>query len=130
MQVILKACYTKPIALYVIVSLIAISTFAGPAEAMFIPTAGQIGNRAADLAKIQGALESRIVGQKLMDYGLSPSEALARVSKLTDEQLHVLAARTDSLQAGGDGGFFVGLIVVAMLAVVLVFLLQDRIEIK
>lgn len=140
MQVMLKACYTRPLALYVIVSLIAISTFAGPAEAMFLtaaPAKNAAGpeqtfeNRASDLAKIQGALESRIVRQKLADYGLSPSEALARVSRLSDEQLHALASHTDSLQAGGDaGGLLFGLVVVALLVVVLVYLLQHRIEIK
>ncbi len=140
MKTMVKACYAKPLALYLIIALITITTFAGPAEAMFVsaapaqatadPTGGSLG-RSADLARIQAAFESKIVRQKLQDYGLSPAEALARVNKLSDEQLHVLATHTDSLQAGSDGAdLFFGLVIVALLVVVLVFLLQDRIEIR
>lgn len=141
MNTILKACYAKPLALYLIMALVAISTFAGPAEAMYVSAAPYQGTtdqtgrsflgRAADLARIQTAIESRIVSQKLMDYGLSPADAMARVNKLSDEQLHVLATRTDSLQAGSDGAeVFFGLLIVALLVVVLVFLLQGRVEIR
>ncbi len=88
-------------------------------------------DRAADLAKVRSVLESKIVRQKLMDYGLSPSEALMRVNRLSDRQLHEFAARTDSVQAGGDAvGLFFGLVIVSLLVVVLVFLLQGRIEVK
>lgn len=121
-------------------ALIAITTFAGPAEAMYVSaapyheTADQTGKsleRAADLASIQAAIESRIVQQKLIDYGLSPADVMARMDKLSDEQLHVLASHTNSLQAGSDGvDLFFGLIVVALLVIVLVFLVQGRIEIR
>jgi len=61
-------------------------------------------NRDADIAKIQKALESKIIRQKLIDLGLSYEEAIARVSNLSTEQIHELASRTDALQAGGDAG--------------------------
>lgn len=141
MKTILKTYYTKPLALYLIVALIAISTFAGPAEAMYLSGAPSQGTvdlsngspaRAADLARVRTAIESRIVRQKLLDYGLTPAEAMARMDKLSDDQLHELATHTDSLQAGSDGGadLFFGLIIVALLVVVLVFLVQGRIEIR
>ncbi len=140
MKELITACYAKPLALYLVLTLLAISTLAGPAEAMYvspipaqgvIDPASEIAGRAADLAKVQAAFESKIVRQKLLDYGLSPAAAMARVDKLSNKQLHALATHTDSLQAGGDGaGLFFGLIVVALLVVVLVFLLQDRIEIR
>jgi cytochrome c553 len=136
----LKAFYTKPLVIYLAAALLALSTFAGPAEAMFVPVASHqdfagapTGSsvRTTDLAKIQKALESKIVQQKLMDYGLSPEETMARVSKLSDEQINQLATHTDSLQAGGDGvDILVTLLVIALLVVLLVFLLQHRIEIK
>jgi Family of unknown function (DUF6627) len=140
MKTMLKAFYTKPLVIYLVVALLAISTFAGPAEAMFVPasphqdmteaTAVSAG-RAADLAKIQKAFESKILQQKLMDYGLSPEETMARVKKLSDEQIHQLATNTDSLQAGGDGvDILISLLVIAILVVVLVYLLGHRIEIK
>ncbi len=140
MKNIQKSFYAKPLALYVIMALIAISTFAGPAEAMYVSAApyhemadqtGRSLERAADFARIQAAIESKIVQQKLRDYGLSPADAMTRVNKLSDEQIHVLATHTDSLQAGSDGvDLFFGLIAVALLVVVLVFLLQGRIEIR
>lgn len=140
MKTMLTTFYAKPLALYLAAALLAISAVAGPAEAMFVPgaphqhamgAAAVSGGRAADLARIQAALESKIVQQKLMDYGLSPEETLARVNTLSDGQLNQLATRTDSLQAGGDGGgMLVGLMLVACLVVVLIYLLQGRIEVR
>ena len=140
MKNMLNAFYTKPLIIYLAMALLALSTFAGPAEAMFVPTAslqgpaGSIGasaNRAADLAKVQTALESKVIRQKLLDYGLSPEETMARLNTLSDGQIHQLAAQTDSLQAGGDAvGFLVGVMVLAILVVVLIFLVQGRIEVR
>jgi hypothetical protein len=85
-------------------------------------------DRAADLARIQTALESKIVRQTLMDYGLSPEETMARVNRLSDGQINQFATNTDALQAGGDGGsLLVGLVIVALLVVLLVYLLEGRI---
>ncbi len=140
MKGVLKSFYTKPLVIYLAIAMLAISTGAGPAEAMFVPSASHqetaasqavSSGRAADLIKVQTALESKIVRQKLMDYGLSPDETMARVNMLSDEQIHQLAAHTDALQAGGDAvGFIVGLVIVAILVVVLIYLVQGRIEVK
>ncbi len=143
MKTMLRRFYAKPLAVYLIAALVAISAFSGPAEAMFVP-AGPSGiaagspqssmamDRAADLAKVQAALETRIIQQKLMDYGLTPAEALAKVNGLSDAQLHALASHADSVQAGGSDPVdaFVGLLIVVLLVVVLVFLLNHRIEVK
>jgi len=140
MKTMLGSFYARPLVVYLIAALIVMSSFAAPAEAMFIPAAPgeeapaqphMTADRAADLARVRLVLESKIVRQKLMDYGLSPTEATARVNRLSDQQLHELAARTDSVQAGGDAvGLFFGLVVVALLVVVLIYLLQGRIEVK
>ncbi len=140
MKTMLKSYYGKPVAVSLIVALLALSSLAAPAEAMYIPVApGEstpasshlTADRSADLARVQSALESKIIRQKLMDYGLSPDAAMTRVNALSDQQLHELAAHTDSVQAGGDpGDFLVGVVVVAVLVVVLVYLLQGRIEVK
>lgn len=132
--------YAKSIALYLIAALVAVPTLAGPAEALFVvatPPVDAAGRaqtqeaRAGDLARVQAALESDIVRQKLADYGLSPSEILARVNGLSVAQLHELATHTDSLQAGGDVvDAFIGLMIVGALVVVLIFLLQHRIEVR
>ncbi len=140
MKTLLKAFYARPLAVSLIVALLTISSFAPPAEAMFIPAVpggtasiaqNASGDRAKDLASVEAALESKIIRQKLVDYGLSPEEASARVNALSDQQLHELAAHTDAIQAGADpGDFVVGLVVVAVLVVIIVFLLQGRIEVK
>jgi cytochrome c553 len=140
MQTMLKAFYAKPLVIYLATALLALSTIAGPAEAMFVPDAPHQAStgaadvsagRTADLANIQGALESKIVQQRLLDYGLSPEDAMARVSKLSDEQINQLATHTDSLQAGGDGGsVLVALVVIGLLVVLLVYLLEGRIQVK
>ena len=131
MIIVLKAFYTKPLVIYLVVALLSISTFAGPAEAMFVPAAPHqdmseatavSAGRAADMAKIQMSFESKILQQKLMDYGLSPEETMARVNKLSDEQIHQLATNTDSIQAGGDG---VGVLVFLLLVVILVVLILE-----
>jgi hypothetical protein len=140
MKSVLKSFYTKPLVIYLVLALLVISTAAGPAEAMFVSAAPHQEavsspavsvERAADLIKVRTALESKIVSQKLMDYGLSPDETMARVSRLSDDQVHQLATHTDSLQAGGDAvGFVVGVLVVALLVVLLIYLIQGRIAIK
>ena len=140
MKTMLNAFYTKPLVIYLSTALLALSTFAGPAEAMFVPTASPqdsaratdaSASRATDLAKVQTALESKIIRQKLLDYGLSPEETMARVSKLSDGQIHQLATRTDSLQAGGDAvGFLIGVMILALLVVLFIYLVQGRIEVR
>jgi hypothetical protein len=56
---------------------------------------------------------------------------MARVNTLSDQQIHQLATHTDSLQAGGDGGgTIIGLLIIAILVVVLIYLIQGRIVIK
>lgn len=140
MKTMLKTFYAKPLAIYLAVALLAISTFAGPAEAMFVPSVpnqnaaappAAPADRAAGLAKIQAALESKLIQQKLMDYGLSPEETMARVNKLSDEQINQLATHTDSLQAGGDPvDLAIGLVILALLVVLLIYLLQGRVVIR
>ena len=87
-------------------------------------------NRVADLRKIQVVLESKIVRQRLEDFGLTPEEINARLTRLSDDQLHQLATRIDALAPGGGGlGIIVALLVIAILAVILVYLLGHRVVI-
>jgi TolA-binding protein len=141
MQQLLTAFYARPLASYLIAALLAISTLAGPAEAMHLPApsgaqhAGQSATspeRAADMAKIQKTLETKELQQRLMDYGLTPEETSARIDKLSDEQLHQLASNMDSVQAGGDSvlGVLLALAIIALLVVLIIYLLEGRIVIK
>jgi hypothetical protein len=86
--------------------------------------------RGADLQKIQAVLESKVVRQRLEDFGLSSEEINARLTRLSDNQLHQLATHIDALTpAGGGLGIVVALLVIAILAVILVYLLGHRIVI-
>jgi hypothetical protein len=137
MKHMLRAFYTRPLVIYLVLALVAISAAAGPAEAMLLPVSPDAApsapayDRAADLATIQKTLESKELRQKLLDYGLTPEETEARISSLSDEQLHQLSANLDSVQAGGDGlSFLLGLVIIALLVVLIIYLLEGRIEIK
>ncbi len=109
-------------------ALTAVTAFPDRAEAMFITAAPHdetinpgtsAGDRAADMAGIRKTLESAVVRERLMDLGLSSDEAMARVSKLSDDQVHQFASRLDTLQAGGHHGHFV----VALLLIIMILLL-------
>jgi hypothetical protein len=137
MKHMLTAFYARPLAGYLIAALLVISTLAGPAEAMHLPAspdaprAAQVSDRAADIAKVQKTLETKELQQRLLDYGLTPDETVARIDRLSDEQLHRLASNMDSVQAGGDGlGLILGLAIIALLVVLIIYLLEGRIAIK
>ena len=110
--------------------------FPPDASAMLAPptTAGESGaglNRTADLQKVQSVLEAKVVRQRLEDYGLTAEEINARLSRLSDAQLHQLAMRIDAMIPAGDGGLgiVIALLVIAILAVILIYLLDHRITV-
>ena len=70
-------------------------------------------------ARIAAALERSEVQQQLRAHGVSPDEVKARVAALSDSEAAELAARIDSLPAGGLG------LVSAIVLVFLVLLLTD-----
>ncbi len=129
MKILLRSVYEKPLVIFCLLgTLIAVSAFPGRAEAMFITSAPRedavnpaqtAGDRAEDIARIRETLESAVVKQRLMDLGLSSDEAMSRISKLSDGQIHQFASRLDSLQAGGHRGH----LVVVLLLVIIILLL-------
>jgi hypothetical protein len=113
-----KQPYGKMLSLYLVFAL-CLLTLPAQGWAMFVPAGQALPDRQADLGSIQKTLESTVVKQRLMDVGLSPDEALARINGLSDDQTHALAAHLDSLQAGADGvGALVFILVVAIVVVV------------
>jgi len=111
----------KFITLYLIIAVIILST---PAQgwAMFIPSEGEASIRHSDMAAIQKTLESSVIKQRLLDYGLSSEEALVKVNQLSQEQIHQIAANLESLQAGADG--VDALIFLLLVAIIVVVILQ------
>ena len=68
----LKHPLFKVLSLYLAVAVLALS-FPAQGWAMIVP-ADRAAVRAGDLAKVQATLESTVVRQRLMDYGLTPEE--------------------------------------------------------
>jgi hypothetical protein len=89
---------------------------------MFIPSEETASVRQSEMAAIQKALESSVIKQRLLDYGLSSEETLGKVSQLSQVQIHQLAANLDSLQAGADG--VDALIFLLLVAIIVVIVLQ------
>ena len=73
----------------------------GVAEAGVIASSIEdAGSRVEDMAKVQAFLENKVVVQKLVDYGVSPAEAMAKVKAMSAQDLHRLASLTDRAAAG------------------------------
>lgn len=133
---LLKAFFAKPLVIYLAVALIAASTVAGPAEAMYLPLGPGSAldapsvDRNVEMATIQKTLETEVIRQRLEDLGLSSSEVLTKLSTLTDEQVHQLASRIDAVQAGGHGGSINAstLIIILLLVLLILILVENTAE--
>jgi hypothetical protein len=91
-----------------------ILSLAMPVHAGMVPT-----DAALDRERVMTLLERAEVRAQLAARGVSPEEVKARVAALSDDEAAELAARVDSLPAGGIG------ILGAALIVFLVLLLTD-----
>jgi hypothetical protein len=111
----LKRPLSKILSLYLIVTIFAL-TLPAQGWAMLVP-AGTSEARATDQAKVQATLESSVIKQRLLDFGLTKEETVKLLSSLTDEQIHQFAANLDAVQAGGD---VLGDVIVILLIVVIV----------
>ena len=70
--------------------------------------------REQDMKIIQKTLESKILRQRLQEYGFSPAETDRRLTKLSDAQVHQLAMQTQRLNPGGD--LLIALLIVGILS--------------
>lgn len=109
-----------------------LGTFRGVAEASVIASHGGAGDlREAELAKVQTVLEQKVVMQKLLDYGVSSEEAMAKIRSMSDSDLHRLASLTDRVAAGADGvGLAIGLAVLVILILVILMLMNKRVVVR
>jgi hypothetical protein len=102
----------------------ALGSLRGVAEAGLIAShLSETGARSEDLSKVQSFLENKIVVQKLVDYGVSPEEAKAKVEAMSAQDLHRLASLTDRAAAGTDSG--IGLLIgIAVLIILIILILK------
>jgi hypothetical protein len=101
-----------------------------PAIAGMVGTITSQGNaselRQDEISRIQTALETQIVTEKLKAYGLTPGEIEQKLQGLSDEQIHMLAQASDQVLAGGDALGVIIAILVIVLLVVLILKLSDK----
>jgi len=122
---------TRQIALALIMGLFIIGGI--PAESMaYMAGSSNIAAsaRAADMDRIQRALESKLVAEKLGQAGLSMPEAKARIEKLSDQDLHSFAKQVDTLYVGGDLGVVIAILIIVILVLVILKIQNKKIIIQ
>jgi len=124
----LRLCFRKALVIYLILALTVLGCLPIDVMAAIIPsdletasvTVGM--DRVADIEKIQSALESKLVVQRLTDLGLTVEEVQQAMAKLTTQELHDIASNLDGVQAGGELGLIIGVLVVVILVLLIIFL--------
>lgn len=81
-------------------------------------------DRAADVQAVEKGLQSEAVKTRLQTLGLTETEIRSRLDKLSDQEISQLASQLEALNPGGDGGVIVGLLVVAVLVLLIVYLVK------
>jgi hypothetical protein len=88
-----------------------------PSQGAMLATDSTLG--AAQREQVSRLLERADVQAKLRSFGVSADDVRTRVAALTDEEVSQLAAKIDSLPAGGDG------IIGAIVLVFIILLITD-----
>lgn len=108
--------YYLAIAMFVIGIVPRVEAAFVPSQAIALPAA----DRAEDLGRIQAVLESKLVKQRLQDLGFTADEINARLSRMSDQQIHGFAQQLDDLRVGKDG---LGVVIAVLLIIVLVIVI-------
>ena len=132
MQKLRKALFSRPLVWYLAMAMMLISSVPRNADAGLIPSQmAADGARQADIIKVQAALESKVVAQRLTDLGFSLEEVKAKVATFSNDDLHTLATNVDQLDGGGDGlGIIISLLIIVLLVVVILQVSGHKIIIK
>jgi hypothetical protein len=134
MQSVIRSSFFKAISWYLVVAMLVIGltpkAYAGFASSEVVNLSPS--DRVADLQKIQKTLEMKMISQRLTDLGFTSDEIRSRLDQLSDQQIHQFAMQLDQMKVAGDGGIglVIGLLVIAILVVILVYLLGHRIVIR
>jgi hypothetical protein len=90
-------------------------------------------SRVEDMAKVQAFLENKVVVQKLVDYGVTPAEAMAKVEAMSAQDLHRIASLTDRAAVGADSsgiGLLIGLAILIILVIVIFKLMNKEVVVR
>jgi Family of unknown function (DUF6627) len=123
--------FMKQVAWYLIVAMFIIG-IAPRVDAGFAPS--EVINltqadRSVDLQKIQKVLETKAIGERLTQFGLTHEEIMNKLSQLSDQQIHKIALQLDDLKVGQDSGLgiIIALLVIAVLVVILLQLTGHKV---
>ena len=129
----------RSITFYLIVAMFVIASVPTQSAAMFISSdsagvsaSNVVMDAVSDAAKVRTFLESKIVRQRLSDFGLTSEEISSRLNQMSADQLHRIASHIDQVDAGGDSalGVIVSLLVIAILVIVVMKLMGRQVIIK
>jgi hypothetical protein len=115
----MKKPFVKCISWYLVLAMFIIGVtprvYAGfsPSEVLTL----SLSDRAADIEKIRGVLEMKMISERLKSLGFTAEEIQNRLGQLSDQQIHQIAQQLDDLKVGGDG-FEVVLVLVLIIAIV------------
>jgi hypothetical protein len=114
----------KYVACYLIIAMFIIG-ITPRVEAAFAPSQPLVvspADRAGDVEKIRNVLEMKVVGQRLQDLGYTPEEIKAKLSQLTDGELHSIAQKIDDLKVGQDSalGIIIAILVIILLVILII----------
>jgi hypothetical protein len=114
------------------VSIMFVVSFAPRGNAAFVATGDTITQemRADDLSAVRKTLENKKVVERLKTLGYSPQEIRARISQLSDEELHKLSTRIENVSSGGVIGVIIGVLLIVLLVVVIMEIEDDEIQIE
>src|SRR5438105_1442443 len=86
-----------------------VGTLSPKGMAMLVPATV---DRASDAKTVQAAVESKAVRKRLRALGFSDQEIQSRLNRLSDKQIHQLAAKINALSPGGEHLGLLGVILV------------------
>jgi len=73
--------------------------------------------RAGDMEKIRIVLENKLLTQRLQDLGYTSQEVTARLSSLSDSQIHSLAQKLDDIKVGQDSAAVIIVLLIVIIGV-------------
>jgi hypothetical protein len=131
MSLVKKRVYRVLIIMLILGSFTPVSVFSKSAEGAMVSSQmlssdGSTVSRSISEEKIRRMLENKIVAERLKSYGLSKEEVLEKISKMSDDQVHQLAALSDRIPAGGDGAATAAVLVLVVFVIVILVLIVLR----
>jgi hypothetical protein len=128
MNLVRNQIYRVSVILVMIVSFIPVSLVSKSAECSMVDSqmilpGGKTSLREIDDEKVRSMLESKIVAERLRNYGLSKQEVISKMDKMSDGQIHQLATLSDRVAAGAyyRGGYIPVEMLILIIALTAVF---------